>query len=574
MKNEDSINMDELNELTPVKMIETTKAKNVIINAILLGIQKAINRRGKEYNIPPSVTMNIVKEVQNGGGRVFNALNTAGDIYNYKKTAAKELENLGLDKKTAQQLRSASTLGDVKNIGIKRLKEFGNVPPPPQGFGSRTLKSLKKNLGLIKEEPETLTKDDLRRIGVEGLRRFGVTKRIGITDEQLNDLNTISPNKITQLGKLVAIDKLKKTGVLDKLGMTEQELQSLNISQIKTLGKELATQKLKTRVLGNFGMSEEQLQNMTSDHLKQTEIEKFKRMAINTNDLTEGFSKAINPNNPDYKQDTGELVVNKIAANAKNMYIGLIKKIIIAVDFFASKIIDTITHDALNTPISELTENTNKRVLVLAAYLRELANNPEQLKAIEEISESLGIMGIEFIDTIKPSIDKIVDKLIKSSQEVGSKAASGFMKTFIAIGTSIIAVIPGIGGVIDMLISIAIGFNSFMRVVRTFIESNSEVAVYSAELAGKTIGTVRRNTDKIMEMVDRLKSIPNGVPSSIQTNQLQNGGNVDRRYGNSDKMTKSRKRIENSVLRFKKLYGEKKYNCHSHCSRTRKHIYY
>lgn len=540
-------------ELSPDKMIETSRAKNIIMNAILIGIQRAINRVGKENNIPPSVTMNMVKEAQQGGGPVFSALKTAGDVYNYKKTAAKQLEKLGLDRETAQQLRSASSLEDIKNIGVKRLKKFGNVPPPPsQGFGASPFKGFKQRVGLEKKEPETLSKDDLRRIGVEGLKKTGLTKRLGITDEQLNKVDSISPDKIKELGKQAIIKKLKETGMLDKIGMNEQELESLDIAQLKMLAKEAS-------------------------------MEKLNQMGFNPAGLKEDFYKTLSPDNPDYQMDTGPLAVSKMAANAKNMYVGGIKKLIIAADFFASKIIDAATQGALNTPISELTAKTNNRVLVLAAYLRELANNPEQLKAIEEISEALGVMGIEFIDTIKPSIDKIVDKLIESSQEVGSRAASGGMKTFIAIGSSIIAEVPGVGGVVDMIISIAIGFNSFMRVVRTFIESNSEVAVDSAEAAGKTIGTVRRNTNRIMGMVENLKNaIPTAIPVPtegenlpisypVQNTQTQAGG---KKYSNSYRMAKSRKRIENSVLRFKNLNGEKKYNCHTHCSRTRKNIYY
>lgn len=568
---DESINMNGVSELSPTKMIETTKAKNIIMNAILLGIQKAINRRGEEYNVPPSVRMNMLEEVQKGGGPVFSAVKTAGDVYNYKKTAAKQLENLGVDKKTAQGIRSASSLNDVRNIGIRRLKEFGNIPPPPQqGFGARTLKGFKQRLGLIKEEPETLTKADLKQIGIEGLKRMGITKRIGITDEQLRNIDSISPDKIKQIGKQVAIEKLKNTGLMEKIGMTEQDLQSLNISQIKQLGKEFAMEKIKNSgMLRKIGMNEEQIRSATNEDIKQAGIEKLKQLGI-----TEGISEALNPDNPDYQKDVSPLVASKIFSNTKNMYVGLVKKIIIASDFFASKLIDFVTQGALDTPITELTSNTNRRVLVLSAYLRELANNPEQLKAIEEISQALGVMGIEFIDTIKPSIDKIVDKLIVSSKEVGSKAAFGAVQTAFSIASSMISAVPGIGGMIDLIVSIAMGFNSFMRVVRTFIESNSQVAVDSAEVAGKTVGTVRRNTDTIMGMLENLKNpIPNVVPNqSIET--FQKGGRYDRLKSNSYKMSKSRKRIENSVLRFKKLNIDDKYSCHNNSSRTRKCIHY
>ncbi len=648
-----SINMDDLSELTPTKTIETMKSKNIIMNAILLGIQRAINRRGKEYNIPSSIRENILNEVQSGGGPIFSALKTAKNIYNYKKTASKQLEKMGVDKKTAKALRSASSLKDVRNIGIKSLKRFGNVPPPkPESFGKRTLKNIKLKLGLIKEEPETLTKEDLKRIGIEGLKRMGIVKRLGISEDQLRNMDSISPDTIKKMGKQLAIQKLRNTGVLNKLGMSEEELNTMNISQIKQIGKQLAVDKLKkSGFLKKLGMTEEQIQNATSNDIKRAGIERLKQLGMRTGITSEGINNVLSPDNPDFQKDTGPLVAIKIFSNVKNMYVGLIKKIIIVSDFFASKIIDYATQGALNTPITELTANTNKRVLILAAYLREVANNPEQLKAIGEISEALGVMGIEFIDTIKPSIDKIIDKLIDASQQVGSKSAFGAIQTFFSIASSIVAAVPGIGGIVDLLVSIAMAFNSVMRVVRTFVESNSDAVVDASEAAGKTVGTVRKNTGKIMGMVDRLKqSIPTGVPTQedlkesiptgvpiqedeylneymptgvpiqedeylneymptalpiqedeylneymptalpIQEDDLpiankiktsyeqQNGGaNLNRHYisrRNSTKMSKSRKRIENSVFRFKNLNEKGKYSCHNHSSRTRKCIHY
>lgn len=513
-----SSNIDEESKLSGMKTIETMKARNLIMNAILIGIQKAINRRGEAYDIPPSLRMKLLNESQKGGGP-FSNLKGARDIYNYKNAASRKLEGLGVDKKTIKSLSKASSLKDVRNIGIRQLKQFGAPPPPPQSFGARTFKNFKNKIGVGSKEPEieeTLNRDDLKRIGIEGLKRSGILRKFGISDEQINNLN---PEQVKQIGKEFALEKL----------------------------------------------------------------EKLKQLKERT-----GINEALDPNNPDYQKDTGTLAASKIVSNVKNMYVGVVKKIIIVSDFFASKLIDSVTQGALNTPINELSENTNKRVLVLAAYLREIANNPEQLKAISEISESLGVMGIEFIDAIKPSVDKIIDKVIESSKEVGSKAAFGATQTLISIASSIISAVPGIGGVIDLIVSIAMGFNSFMRVVRSFTESNSEVMVEGASALGKTVGTVRKNSSKLMGMIDKIKQgIPNGDEISGQIQKV--GENIPiavpvdrerevdyrggyRKINSNNKFTRSRKRIENSFRRFKNLNNELEYKGYHQTYRTRKHI--
>ena len=141
---------------------------------------------------------------------------------------------------------------------------------------------------------------------------------------------------------------------------------------------------------------------------------------------------------------------------------------------------------------------------------------------------------------------------------------------------------------VDLIVSIAMGFNSFMRVVRTFTESNSEVVVEGAELVGKTIGTVRKNSSKLMGMIDNLKQgIPNGDEIS---RPIQEGGEnirfalpvdgereVDniggyRKSNSNNKFTRSRKRIENSFRRFKNLNNSVNYKQYHQTYRTRKHI--
>lgn len=507
-----SSNIDEKSEVSEMKTIDTMKARNLIMNAILIGIQKAINRRGEAHDIPPSLRMKLLNESQKGGGP-FSNIRGARDVYNYKNTAARKLEGLGVDKKTIKSLSKASSLNDVRNIGIRQLKQFGAPPPPLQSFGARTFKNFKNKIGVGSKEleiEETLNREDLKRIGIEGLKRSGILRKFGISDEQINNLN---PEQVKQIGKEFALEKLKQ--------------------------------------------------------------------------LT-GIDEALDPNNPDYQKDAGPLAASKIVSNVKNLYVGVVKKIIIVSDFFASKLIDSVTQGALNTPINELTANTNKRVLVLAAYFREIANNPEQLQAISEISESLGVMGIEFIDSIKPSVDKIIDKLILSSQEVGSKAAFGATQTFISIASSFISAIPGIGGVIDLIVSIAMGFNSFMRVVRTFTESNSEVVVEGAELVGKTLGTARKNSSKLMGMIDNLKQgIPNGDEISGQIQEVGENMSIAlpvdgkreagyiggyRKSNSNNKFTRSRKRIENSFRRFKNLNNDVNYKQYHQTYRTRKHI--
>lgn len=413
-------------------------------------------------------------------------------------------------------LKTAKNLYDMKKMGSEKLKDIG--------LDAQTINMLRNAKNV----------DDFKRIGLDKL------KKIGITEDQLRTLNR---DQLKQMG----MSKLKQSGILDKMG------------------------------LSNF--TNEQLGNINPNGLKKIGTDKLKQYGERIGISEDEFKSINNPENPDNEKGIVSLVASKSFSNAKNITVSVIKKIIIVTDFFVSRIIDYVTGSTLNTPISELTSNTNVRVLALAAYLRAISNDPEQLKAISEISESIGIMGIEFIDSIKPAVDKIVEKLNETSQKVASQAASGAMKTFIAISSSLIAEIPGLGGIIDLVISLAIGFNSIMRVVRTFVTSNSEVFEYGADALNNSLQTVKRSSGRLVNSINTFKE---GISTNaselnpVYSNEQMTGGGkyTLRMKSNSNKMSKSRKRIENSVHRFKNHRNDdKKYLFNSH-SRTKKSIHY
>lgn len=396
-----------------LKIGETLNAIKILSNAILIGIQKSVDRYGETNNVPPSLRLRLISEVQKGGVGLMDGINAANTAYELKK----------------------------------------------QGT------------------------------------------------EKMAQLNQLKSKKLAELNQLKS-EKLKEIG--QKVGLSESDLDRINSSD-----------------------------------------------------------------NPDNEKGIVSLIASKTFTNAKTLSVAFIKKIIITSDYFASKIIDYVTQDTLNIPVNELTAKTNTRVLALAIYLRAIANDPQQLQAISEISEALGTIGIEFIDSMRPAIDKMVDKLSETSERVASQASSGAMKTFVAIASSLIAEIPGLGGVIDMIISIAIGFNSFMRVVRTLVTNNSELAVYGAEALNKSIEGVKKGTAKLNEGINKLKmNIPTTAPSPQLIRSTPMSGGYHTQKSNSNRMYKSRKRIENSVLRFKLLNNNNNRRNYLHHSRTKKYIHY
>lgn len=473
-------------------------------------IQKEELKLGETMNAIKLLSTSVLMGVQ-------KALDKYGEKHNIPPSLRRQLI-YGIQTgghESISDLKTAKNLYDMKKLGSEKLKRIG--------LDIQTINAL-RNANNV---------DDFKRIGIDKL------KKIGIKEDQLKTLNK---DQLKQMG----LSRLKQTGVLDKMRLPD--------------------------------LTNETLRNINPDELKKIGTDKLKQYGEKIGISDDEFNSINNPENPDNQKGLISLVASKTFSNAKNITVSIIKKIIIVIDFFVSRIIDYVTGNTLNTPINELTTNTNIRVLALAAYLRAISNDPEQLKAIAEISESLGIMGIEFIDSIKPALDKIVEKLNETSQKVASQAASGAMKTFIAISSSLIAEIPGLGGIIDLVISLAIGFNSIMRVVRTFVSSNSEVFEYGSDALNNSLQTVKRTSGRLVNSINKFKE---GISNNSEFNpvfsnqQMRGGGEyISHVKSNSNKMAKSRKRIEHSVHRFKNHRNDNRKYLLTSRSRTKKSIHY
>lgn len=156
----------------------------------------------------------------------------------------------------------------------------------------------------------------------------------------------------------------------------------------------------------------------------------------------------------------------------------------------------------LNTPLSELSPELNKKLLLLAGVLKELSKNPATKEAIKEIAEAIGVAIIEIMEEIKPELDKVTDEAIELIDQVAVKSVRGATATGLSVTQAFLAEIPYVGGVLDLLLAIGKGFNSFMEVFKTFSDKGGNYAVSSAKMVKNTESTVKKNIDRIQNAVD------------------------------------------------------------------------
>ena len=293
----------------------------------------------------------------------------------------------------------------------------------------------------------------------------------------------------------------------------------------------------------------------------------------------------------------------------------IIKNVMKITDFFVANALNMVTGGKINAEnVNEASSLTKEQILILASYLNNISNDDEQLKAIQKVSEALGKMGIKIIDSSGKDIEQIGNKLIDLLEKTSSQAAEGAMKTFIGIAGSMLGQIPFLGGVINYLIAVGLGFNSAMRILKTVSGSGGDILFNGAKSYKQikdryTTGMeeIRAAFEPLMkkysehkgqmkdqlnnpEIIDKERSdTENGKrekDNSIDTDSLssspsqpqpplppnpnaappppdQTGG---KRYTNHHKILKTRKRIFDSISKFKNINSK-----HSSHNYTRKH---
>lgn len=222
---------------------------------------------------------------------------------------------------------------------------------------------------------------------------------------------------------------------------------------------------------------------------------------INSINKLKDFSELneIKLNNP----SIGLMITKSYFSNVSNIAKSIVGNGVKLADDFVSKIIDIVSGNILNEPwIPE----TNARVIVLAEYLKRAADDPKVIQAAKEVSESITDTGLQIADATLPGIQKILDKFIKTSENMATQGAEGAARAFISIASSTISLIPWLGGFISLLISIGSAFNSAMKVGLTFTKSAGEQAVTSAEVIKKTSDIISKNSQKVSSNLNLLKS--------------------------------------------------------------------
>ena len=180
----------------------------------------------------------------------------------------------------------------------------------------------------------------------------------------------------------------------------------------------------------------------------------------------------------------------------------------------------------LDTPINQLSPDLNKKVLLLAGVLKELSTNPATKQAVKEIAQAIAVTIVEILKEIQPQVNKVTDQATEMLEQVAEKMVSGATGTGVTVAQAFISEIPLVGGVINLMIAIAKGFNTLMMTFKVFMDKSSPMMITAAHTIKNTEDTALEGKKRVMGAVNNAANImkdANQSPSSLKGGGLGNG---------------------------------------------------
>ena len=228
---------------------------------------------------------------------------------------------------------------------------------------------------------------------------------------------------------------------------------------------------------------------------------------------------------------------------ASTVVSGLSKQAVALSDTFWSTLIDMATAGVLDKKWSELTPELEKRVLTLAATLDAMAKNPEVVRAVREIGMSLSLMGIDLIDAVQPSLEEIASKGWESLEKIGSTSVKGGVDTGVAFAQAMLAEIPVVGGIIDLMFAGGKGLNNIGKLVNEFTEESGKYIQPVGDM-------IKKGSEVVEKSEQRINNIQQNLNRLSQVGTQRDSRQVGGRKRMKQKIRKTTLRIRKSLSSF------------------------
>jgi hypothetical protein len=291
------------------------------------------------------------------------------------------------------------------------------------------------------------------------------------------------------------------------------------------------------------GQSNNTLNNTVNAQYNQPPPLKYKTDIIQQADIMNSMINKVNPNVPRLANantnSLSDITIGSLVSagldEAAKLGVAVFKTGVVLSEDFINRMIDLvlgISGDGYitNTPWDKLSPDLNKKLLLLAAVLKEISENPATKEAVREIARSVAVSVVEILEELQPEVNKITDQVMIMFRDIAAKSTSGATSTGLSVAQAFLAEIPFVGGILDLTIAIGKGFNALMATYKIFMSRSTSLGVQSAQTIVNTEGTFNKGITRVKNAIDTAsKRMNRGTPNlsdsqNTRSNETQVGG--------------------------------------------------
>jgi hypothetical protein len=204
----------------------------------------------------------------------------------------------------------------------------------------------------------------------------------------------------------------------------------------------------------------------------------------------------MNPEKIDIGSEIGN-TVEKITLNSLNDMVNL---------FFPE--LETMNNEELK---ADLKQKATKVKNVMGA----LAEDPEVEEIIKDAGDVFGELTKQIIDAVEEPAKEIIDTSLNLASDAAITTGKTIAKTGVDIGMSALAEIPGVGGLIDLIVTLLVAFNGVSSNLRIAIANISKLITIGNSLVGDVITPVNTGLTQLNELRDRANEIKKRIQDKV-----------------------------------------------------------
>ncbi len=131
------------------------------------------------------------------------------------------------------------------------------------------------------------------------------------------------------------------------------------------------------------------------------------------------------------------------------------------------------------------------------------------------IGEDVGEMAKKAIHAAETPLVEGTEAAMETAEKVVEKAGRGLVNTGLAATEGVIGEIPGVGGVLDLVLAAGKGFNAATSTFRGAVDNSEKFVDLANKVVGDNLDMANETVDKIQDTKNQTTGIYNRVVDSI-----------------------------------------------------------